>query len=141
MKMIWRGENKFEDIDEKKPETLSIIEVGAEGVSPSELEAALAIEARPTLLINPVMVGLTLLLLVGALGIGWRNLAQEVMIDGSFLRLALLACIPLQVFVSLVCSFYILMCYSYTDFLVLHANHCYRRDADNWPNLSVDYEL
>jgi hypothetical protein len=103
MKMIWKGENKFGEVDEKKTENASMIDMNAEGVSPSELEAALEIEARPTLLINPVMVALTLLLLASALGLGWRNLAQQVMIDGSYLRLALLACIPAQVFVSLVC--------------------------------------
>ncbi|KAH6674286.1 glycosyl transferase family group 2-domain-containing protein [Halenospora varia] len=62
---------------------------------------ALTDEKRPTLLINPIIVGLTLALIVAALGLGWRKLAQEVAIDGSYTRLVLLVVTPAQVFVSL----------------------------------------
>jgi len=70
-------------------------------ISPADLENAIATEKRPTLLFNPVIVALTLALLTVALGLGWRNLAQEVSIDHKYLRLSLLAITPCQIFVSL----------------------------------------
>jgi hypothetical protein len=140
MKMIWKGENKFEDMEEKKTEDAVVMGIDAEGVSPGDLEAALQLETRPTLLINPIMVGITLLILVSALGIGWRNLAQEVTVDGSFLRLALVACTPAQIFVSLVSSFYFWTGCVLIN-LVLYANNCDRRTANNRANRSNEYEL
>jgi len=59
------------------------------------------VEARPRVLINPIMIGLCLTILVGALGFGWRHLAYQISVDGSYTRLALLAATPAQVFVSL----------------------------------------
>ena len=58
---------------------------------------------RPTVLINAVVVGLTLLLLVTALGAGWRVLVLQTLVDGKFLRFALLITLPVTVFLSLVC--------------------------------------
>jgi hypothetical protein len=71
-------------------------------VNPEELEEALVIESRPTILLNPILVGLTIALLIGALGLGWRNLAQEIAVDGDLTRLALVVVTPAQIFVSLV---------------------------------------
>ncbi len=58
---------------------------------------------RPTLLINAVIVGFTVASLIAVLGLGWRNLAQEILVDGRYIRLALLVVTPCQIFVSLVC--------------------------------------
>jgi hypothetical protein len=102
MKMIWRdGEKLYEKVEEKKSANVSTVELAEGAVTPSELEESLIVENRPTLLLNPIMVGLTLTLLVAALGSGWRNLAQEVSADGNYTRLALLVVTPCQVFVSL----------------------------------------
>jgi hypothetical protein len=46
------------------------------------------------------MVGLTLTLLVAALGFGWRSCSTS-LIDGKYTRLALLAVTPCQIFVPL----------------------------------------
>jgi hypothetical protein len=104
MHMIWHGFDDMEESpsDKKDPIEMAIANLGTGDVTPGELEEAITDQNRPTLLINSVVVGLTLTLLVGALGAGWRNLAQEFSIDGSFTRLALLAATPVQVFVSLV---------------------------------------
>lgn len=101
MNLIWRSD--FETTDEKKSANVSTttVDLGDGTMTPSDLEEALATEQRPTLLINSIIVGLTLTLLVAALGSGLRNLAQEVAIDGKYTRLALLAVTPCQVFVSL----------------------------------------
>lgn len=97
--MVWKDDEP--DLDEKKSPDISTVSLGDGTMTPGELEDALATKQRPTLLINPLMVGFTLTLLVAALGSGWRSLAQEVAVDGKFLRLALLAVTPCQVFVSL----------------------------------------
>jgi len=107
IKNIWHDEvNTDESISKNKEITdTSATDFGCEEKTPGELEKAIVVRNRPTLLINAIIVGLTLALLLAALGSGWRNLAQEISIDGSFMRLALLAALPAQVFVSLVSYF------------------------------------
>ncbi len=63
-------------------------------------------KARPTRYLAPIMVACTITLLVGALGLGWRQLASEYQVDPKYAlpRLALIAIAPLQAFLSLVCS-------------------------------------
>lgn len=106
LRMIWdEGRDDGESTDEKKETanvSLSIVDDHYDGVAADELEEALVIENRPTLLINPIIVGMTITLLVAALGLGWRSLAQQFAVDGNFIRLALLAVTPMQIFVSLV---------------------------------------
>ncbi|CZT41339.1 uncharacterized protein RSE6_01065 [Rhynchosporium secalis] len=77
--------------------------ISGDTLSPAEIEDEEAVTEKPrkTLLINPIIVGLTLTLLTTAIGLGFRNLAQEIAVDGNFLRLALLIVVPAQVFVSL----------------------------------------
>lgn len=102
MKMIWGdGEQLYEKTEEKESANTSTIDLSDGAITPSELEEALIKEDRPTKLLNSVFVGLTLTLLVAALGSGWRNLAIEVSADGDYTRLALLAVTPCQIFVSL----------------------------------------
>jgi len=47
-------------------------------------------------------VGMSLALALVCLGLGWRALALEIMLDGYYLRLLLLLASPIQLFVSLV---------------------------------------
>lgn len=106
LRMIWGdGGNNDESVDEKKGAanvSTSNVDDRDDGLATDGIEEALVVENRPTLLINPVMVGMTITLLIAALGLGWRSLAQEFAIDGNFIRLALLAVTPMQIFVSLV---------------------------------------
>ena len=57
---------------------------------------------RPRVLINACTVMLTTCVVMTLLGLGGRQLAQEIAIDHDWSRLALLVTAPLQVFVSLV---------------------------------------
>jgi hypothetical protein len=102
LKVIW-GQGEAGVLEEKaRPSAnVSTVELVEGSFTPGELEEAMTTQKRPTRLINPVMVGLTLTLLVAALGLGWRALAQEVSVDGKYTRLALLVVTPCQVFVSL----------------------------------------
>ncbi|TVY75954.1 hypothetical protein LSUE1_G009438 [Lachnellula suecica] len=100
MTFIWSTCDEI--FDEKKGSaTVSTTELSDVSMSPSELEEGQATQTRPTVLLNPIMVGLTLTILIAALGLGWRALAQETAIDGKYTRLALLVVTPCQIFVSL----------------------------------------
>jgi hypothetical protein len=107
MKVIWHYDDEEETpSDSKDAPVVTIANVGNGEVTSGELEESTMVQDRPTLLINSIVVGLTLTLLTAALGAGWRNLAQEFSIDGSFMRLALVAATPVQVFVGLVSHLY-----------------------------------
>jgi hypothetical protein len=60
---------------------------------------------RPTHLLNTVLVAFTLILIVTVLGAGFRELAIEVAVDKSYLRLAFVALTPVQIFFTLVSTF------------------------------------
>ncbi|KAK4138796.1 hypothetical protein BT67DRAFT_22463 [Trichocladium antarcticum] len=70
-------------------------------LDPAQLEDALASEHRPIRLESAVMVMLTLILWIVCPGIGWRWLAYQSAVDGTYVRFALLAACPVQMFVSL----------------------------------------
>jgi hypothetical protein len=102
MKMIWADTDQlYEKLEEGKSSSVSMTALSDGAVTPNALEEALIIENRPTKLLNSVFTGLTLTLLVSALGVGWRYLAIEVSADGNYTRLALLVVTPCQIFVSL----------------------------------------
>jgi hypothetical protein len=65
-------------------------------------------EDRPTNLLNTILVAFTLVIVVTLLGLGCRSVAIEVAVDHSYLRLAFLALIPVQIFFTLVCVRYTL---------------------------------
>lgn len=93
MRMIWGTGNQEDDEDEKNQ-----VEVN---VSAVDLEASLDGEIRKTKLTSAMIVGLTMALSVTCVGVGLRNIVYELSVDGSYVRLALLAVIPVQIFVSL----------------------------------------
>lgn len=57
---------------------------------------------RPIVLIQAVLSAMTLLLIVAALGAGYRQIAIETGIDHSYIRLAFVLVLPLQVWLALV---------------------------------------
>ncbi|ESZ96506.1 hypothetical protein SBOR_3128 [Sclerotinia borealis F-4128] len=97
LEMIWAEDEAA--VDEKKDGVhLSTCNLG----SGADVEAGNGLnEKRPTLLMNPLMVGATLCLLIAALGLGWKKIALQIAVDGKFARLALLVVTPFQIFVSL----------------------------------------
>ena len=93
MELVWKAGGE-EDDDEKGhpvPEELEIDEESGE----------LKPEKRPVHLLNTYLVSLTLILVIVLLGAGARQLAIEVSVDGQYLRLALLALFPVQIFFTL----------------------------------------
>ncbi|KAI5922713.1 glycosyl transferase family group 2-domain-containing protein [Camillea tinctor] len=95
MTMIWgNGDNDDEEEDDEKGAKNQAVDVG---VSPVDLEAALETENRRMKLTSPFIVGLTLALSISCIGLGLRALAYEIATDGSYVRLALLVCVPIQI--------------------------------------------
>lgn len=98
MKMIWGGVEAGADDEDEKTGEKNQVEVG---VSAVDLEAALEQEVRKTKLTSPIQVALTLALCLSCIGLGYRNIALEIATDNSYVRLAIIAYIPVQVFISL----------------------------------------
>lgn len=104
MELIWSSGDGEDDEthDEKAPQPV----VAETELDPDQLEEALTREHRPIRLESAAIVGLTLALCIICISFGWRYLAIEIMVDGSYTRLALVAAAPVQMFASLV-SFYL----------------------------------
>jgi hypothetical protein len=92
MELVWNAGN-MED-EEKKGSDVQEFEIDEES-------GEIIPGARPLHLENTVLVGLTLILIVTTLGAGARQLAIAVSVDGSYIRLALLALTPVQIFFTL----------------------------------------
>ena len=92
--------NKEPKVNYREKSPVQVDELDGSSTSPDDIEDA-AEPKRPTVLINAVVVALTLVLLVSALGAGWRELVLQTLIDGKYLRFALLITIPVTVFLVL----------------------------------------
>jgi hypothetical protein len=93
MELVWKA-GVDEDGDEKGEPIVEEAEVDEES---GELKP----EKRPVHLLNTYLVSMTLVLVTVSLGAAFRQLAIEVSVDGQFLRLALVALFPVQIFFTL----------------------------------------
>ncbi|RYP89456.1 hypothetical protein DL769_000007 [Monosporascus sp. CRB-8-3] len=99
MQMIW-GTDEGEE-DESEQDEKGGPAVQENGVDELDLEATALEPKRKTQLTSPIMVAITLILCFLCLGTGLRALALEIATDNNYVRLALVAVIPVQLFVSL----------------------------------------
>lgn len=97
MELVWQtGEpEEVEDGSAKKGPTVNEVEIDQESGN-------IMPQNRPTHLLNTILVAFTLILIVTVLGAGFRELAIEVAVDHSYLRLAFVALTPVQIFFTLV---------------------------------------
>lgn len=96
MELVWKtGEPEDEEGGEKKGPSVAVVEIDEES-------GAIMPQSRPTHLLNTILVAITLVLIVTVLGAGFRELAIEIAVDKSYLRLAFVALTPVQVFFTLV---------------------------------------
>ncbi|KAK1758047.1 putative glycosyltransferase [Echria macrotheca] len=95
MDLVWKSHNDDDDGDEKKKEE----DVREVEIDPESGEVMP--EKRPVHLLNTFLVSLTLVLVTVSLGAAFRQLAIEVSVDGNYLRLALIALFPVQIFFTL----------------------------------------
>ncbi|KAF3347601.1 glycosyl transferase family group 2-domain-containing protein [Verticillium dahliae] len=72
-----------------------------EEISLADLENGAVAEVRPLKLSSSIIVSLALCLSISCLGLGWRALALQTTVDGSYLRMCLIIVAPLTIAVSL----------------------------------------
>ncbi|PBP28266.1 hypothetical protein BUE80_DR000804 [Diplocarpon rosae] len=92
MELVWKTGQP--DEEEKRDPNMAVVEFDEES-------GEVIPEKRPVHLQNTVLVSLTLILIMAFLGAGARQIAVETEVDGSYLRLALLALTPVQIFFTL----------------------------------------
>ncbi|KAI1136163.1 glycosyl transferase family group 2-domain-containing protein [Hypoxylon sp. FL0543] len=101
MKTIWGSgdENDMQEEKEQNDEKGKGVEID---ITEVDLEAAASdAEQRDSRLGSPYIVALTLALCISCMGLGLRSLAFEIETDGSFTRLALVAVIPVEMWVAM----------------------------------------
>jgi hypothetical protein len=94
MQFVWQVESGEDPFDEKG------VSIHEQEIDAETGEARP--EDRPTNLLNTILVAFTLIIVVTLLGLGCRSVAIEVAVDHSYLRVAFLALIPVQIFFTLV---------------------------------------
>ncbi|KAK9414317.1 putative Glycosyltransferase 2-like domain-containing protein [Seiridium unicorne] len=94
MELVWEAGNEGEDDEKKGMHAVSEYEIDEES-------GAIKPEARPVHMQNTYLVSITMVLVVTSIGAAWRQLAVEVSVDGSYVRLALCALFPIQIFFTL----------------------------------------
>lgn len=92
MELVWKSGEPVDD--EKHDPNMHIYEIDEES-------GELIPEKRGLHLQNSVLVALTIALVVTTLGAGFREIAIEVEVDSAFLRVALVALTPVQIFFTL----------------------------------------
>ncbi len=94
--------------DEKSPakesQAVLVREMPLEGIEEEESGILAEDGPRRIVLNQAVLTALTLALIIAALGSGWRQMAVEVAVDNTYLRLAILVVVPLQIWLALVKS-------------------------------------
>lgn len=106
IEIIWGGgEDEAEEDDGGGNEKKGGAAVNVQELDPAQLEEALAKERRPVRLESAFMVAITLAIWIVCPALGWRWLAFQTVVDGTYLRFALLAATPAQMFISLVSTF------------------------------------
>lgn len=97
MELVWQTGMVAEDDEKegKKGPMVQEIMIDEESGEPVP-------ELRPTHLQNTVLVAMTLIIVILMLGMGFRQVTIELLVDHSFMRLAFLALTPVQIFFTLV---------------------------------------
>lgn len=110
METIWNDGENYAD-SEKDVSTEKIDEIG----DMEDVGIGLGYERpRKRMLLSPFIVAMTMVLIMGALGLGWRKLAVEVAVDGNYIRLALAVTAPVLFFVGFV-SILAVICILFAD--------------------------
>lgn len=102
MEVFARGLDPY---DEKSTAGILVTELPA-GTEPTEEEIpredGLPEGPRKIMLNQAILTAITLILIIAALGTGWKQMAIETAVDHSFLRLAFFIVVPLQIWLALV---------------------------------------
>lgn len=104
--MMWvfsQGMSPYgEEVDEKKEQhDVNVVEIAPDADGYGQEEGYVE-KPRPIHLTQAIMTGLTLILVIAAMGSGWRKMAIETAVDNDYIRWALLAFVPVQIWLALV---------------------------------------
>lgn len=100
--MIWKEEMEDGDSTSALPSAMpstTNLAPGEEGSQDSERTNRPP--PRRVVLIQPFLTAVTLVLLVAAIGSGWREIAIEIKVDQNWIRLAFILVVPLQCWLAL----------------------------------------
>lgn len=116
MNMIWnQDEDEYEKastaVPSKAPSTTASCapSIQVKEVLGSEIknrEESLVEAPRKIVLNQPVLTAITLVLILAAMGAGWRQIALELLVDKGWIRLAFVVVIPLQIWLALVSALF-----------------------------------
>lgn len=105
MEIFARGLDPYDEKSAAELSQVLVTEVPA-GADPAEAgiprEDGLPEGPRKIMLNQAILTAITLILIIAALGTGWRRMAIETAVDHSYLRMALFIVVPLQVWLALV---------------------------------------
>jgi hypothetical protein len=108
VKMVWkRGEAENEKSSTAAPSKTrsrspSICAKEIYDARYSNNDESLAESPRRIVLIQAILTAITLILVIAAIGAGWRQVAMEVSADKGWIRLGFVAVAPLQIWLALV---------------------------------------
>lgn len=97
MELVWKtgDTDEAEEGQAKKGAIVTEVEVDEES-------GEIIPEKRATHLLNTILVSFTLILILAMLGLGFRQVAIETIVDKNYMRLAFVALTPVQIFFTLV---------------------------------------
>ena len=124
MKTVWHSPSPM--MDEKGNKSQSVLVTEVQGSEDEAWHEELSNPPRRIVLIQAILTALTLVLIVAALGSGWRNVAIEIAVDRNLIRMAFIVVWPLQFWLAMVRLSSITMQFeAHQHALVFHAK--YRR--------------
>jgi hypothetical protein len=98
MELVWRTGEPEEEEEAAEKKGPAVVETNFNE------ETGEYVSKRPTNIQNCILVAITLTIVITMLGAGFRQIAIEVSVDHSYLRLCFLLLIPIQIFFTLVGS-------------------------------------
>jgi hypothetical protein len=104
MKMSWKSDDQEGENEEKGDGKRPFVEIEEYAQATEEEEAAENEKPRELVLWQTIYTGLTIVLITAALGSGWRLIAIEHVQEPKWIRLAFIAALPAQIWLSLVGS-------------------------------------
>jgi hypothetical protein len=128
MDLVWKaGEPASADQGSETEKSPPVAEVEVD----EETGQALP-EQRPTNIFNAVQVAITLMLIMTMLGLGYRQLAFQILVDKGFIRLAFIVMTPVLIFFSLVSLLDVAWFILVNTVTVLRPSHCHQSLANLW---------
>ena len=100
--MVWKED--FDDTESGPPPHSAVpstLVLNTNGTETSSQTRENGLQPRRIVLIQPILTAVTLVILIAAIGSGWRAIAIEMKVDKNWIRLAFLAVVPFQCWLAL----------------------------------------